>query len=143
MVITMVLPVPVAIFEQSLRERPAVAGDDDALPFRWRGLDQPDQGLDGLQLAEEEPAEVPLLQVVPVFQQPLGDARSPEVAAFPPSLDPRANLVHQRQFAEHARIVERLRAGSRRHVARRPPAFLAREEPRLPGGKPSSSCGSS
>ena len=132
MVITIGLARPGRHLRADPRERPAVAGDDDALPFRWRCLDQPDQRLDGFQLAEEEPAEVPLLQVAPVFQQPLGDAARPQVAAFPPRLDPRTDLVHQRQFPEHARVVERLRAGSRRDVTRRSPTFLPGEEPGRP-----------
>ena len=89
MVITMVLPVPVAIFEQSLVNGPPSPGMTMPCLSAGGASSQPDQRLDGFQLAEEEPAEVPFFQVSPVLQQPLGDPARAQVAAFPPRLDPR------------------------------------------------------
>ena len=79
-------------------EKSAVTWDYDS-PFLGRaGLNEPNERLDGFQLAEEEPAVIPLLGVLPVFQQPSGDPRHPWVVGFPPSLHPRPNPVDQRQF---------------------------------------------
>ena len=104
-------------------KRSAVAGDVDAHPLRWRRFGQPDQRLDGFELAEEKPV-IALLGVVPVLKQPLGDPGHAGVARFAPRLDPRPDLVDGVYGDEQAGVVERTRAVRGDHVAGRPAARL-------------------
>jgi hypothetical protein len=87
----MVLPVPVAIFEQT-REFAAVRRNLDADFIRRRGFREPDQSFDNFELAEEE-AVGARLRIAPVFEQLFGDAGDARVAALAPLFDARADLI--------------------------------------------------
>ena len=130
MAMTIVLPEPVAILSRAAEVAP-VAGDLDTLLLGWRGLGEPDQRLDGLQLAEEEPPAVPLFGVVPVFQQASGDARDARVVGLPPLLDPRADPVDEREIDELAGVVEGLGAGRCPDVSRGSPSPSTRSKSRV------------
>jgi hypothetical protein len=54
-----------------------------------------------------------------VVQQALGDAGDAGVAGLAPRLDPRPNLVDQRDFDKHAGVVKGLGAFGGDHVAGR------------------------
>jgi hypothetical protein len=64
----------------------AILRDGDALFFRRRGFDEPDEGLDGFALTEKQLA-LPIW-IVPVIEQLPGDGCHAGVAALPPRLDP-------------------------------------------------------
>jgi len=102
-------------------ERTPVPLQGQAHPVGGGALRQPDQRLDRLHLAEEEAALVELLRVLPVLQQAAGDARDAGVAGLSPGLHPRADLVHEGDLAEDARVIKGLRGARGDHVARWPP----------------------
>ncbi len=88
---TMVLPEPVAILEQSRVNAPPSDGNIDADFLRCRRFGEPDERFDGFELAEEE-LMFAFVGIVPVLQQPLGDAGDARIAGFSPRLDARADL---------------------------------------------------
>ena len=71
-----------------------------------RGLSQPDKGLNGLKLAEEELQRLPLIGIVPVIQKALGNSCDAGISCLMPGFDPRSYLVYQGQLLEDAGIVK-------------------------------------
>lgn len=109
-------------------KRPPSEGNLDAGLVRLWSLGEPDEGLDSFHLTEEEP-EVPLVGVIPVFQQSSGDTGHARISRLTPGVHPRPDLVDQGYLHEYARIVEGLGAAGGDHVASRPPTFHQIEEP--------------
>src|SRR6185295_3140260 len=103
-------------------ERAAVRRNFDTDFLRCRRLGKPDERFHRFQLAEKE-LMFAFVGIVPMLQQPLGDAGHSEVARFAPRLYARANLVDQRNRYEYAWIVESFRALRRNHIPGGPPAF--------------------
>jgi len=101
-----------------------VLGDDDALLFGGGGFDEPDEGLGGFPLAEEEPA-LPL-GMVPVIEQMPGDGRHAGVAALPLCFDPFPNgvdlLQRDKLFLQHGQL--RVARPGLKVIARGPTARL-------------------
>ena len=97
-----------------------------------RSFGEPDQRLDGLQLAEEEPASGKLFRIRPVRQETLGDSRNARIRRLAPSLHPRSNAVDQRYRNENAGVVEcrGIRRGD--DVSRGAPSIGQIEQSRLP-----------
>ena len=108
-----------------------VIRDGNAHPFGGRRFGQPDERLYRLQLAEEKTPRLELFRVVPVLQQPPGDAADARIARLAPGIDARANLVDQRDLFEEPRVIEGFGALRGHHVARRAAAVHQVEEPRL------------
>src|SRR6185437_4190062 len=92
---------------------------------------QPHQRLNRLKLAKEESSALSHLRVIPVLQQPLGNASRSRIIRLAPGLYPWPNLVHQRQLNKLARIIERFGSFRSPHISRRPSSWLASKTPRL------------
>ena len=93
----MVLPEPVAILEQSRVNAPPSDGMSMPTFSDCRRFREPDKRLHGFQLAEEK-LMLALVGIVPVLQQPLGDAGDARIAGFSPRLHARADLIDQRDL---------------------------------------------
>ena len=84
----------------------AVGGDVQAHSFRRRCLQQPNQRLHRLHLAEEEATGREFLRVHPMPKQTARDAGNARMAGLPPRLDARTDAVDQGNFHKDARVVK-------------------------------------
>jgi hypothetical protein len=91
--------------------------------FRCRRFGEPDQRFHRFQLTEKE-LMLALVGIVPVVQQPLGDAGDARIARFPPRLYSRANFVDERDLDEYSGIVEGFGALRGDDVSGRPSAVF-------------------
>src|SRR5690606_12104982 len=89
---------------QSL-ERAPIAGYEDALPELGRRFHVPDQGFDGLQLAEIEGVGAIGLRIPPMFEQGAGDGCDARVVGITPGVNTLANAVNEIKLNAPDRVV--------------------------------------
>jgi hypothetical protein len=112
------------------RERSTVRWNVDANFLRRRRLGEPDERLHRFQLAEEK-LMLALVGIVPVLQQPLGDAGHAGIARFSPRLHTWTDLIDPRDLNEYSGIVEGFGALRRDDVTGRTPTVFLIEGPAL------------
>ena len=101
------------------RERSPVGCNLYPDPVGRRRLNEPDQRLRGLQLAEEKLPGGEFLRIIPVGEQPSSDPGHAWIPVLAPLPYARADPIDQRNLDEHTRIVECLGVRRRHDVARR------------------------